>query len=105
MKSLEQLMKTLNNMKKWQDFDISLDVRPEILESRRLDIPELEHNEGPGQRLFCNERLLKQMPVYNSKDLQKRQMILFYNQKNKHCLKTVIDGLQKCQGQLNIKSQ
>lgn len=72
MKSLEKLMQTLNNMRKWKDFDIQVDSKPEVLESRRLDIPELEHQEGAGQRLFCSETLLKQMPVYNCKELNQR---------------------------------
>lgn len=59
MKSLETLMNSLNNMKKWKDFDITIDDKPEILESRRLDLPELKHKEGNGERLFCSERLLK----------------------------------------------
>lgn len=83
MQSLELLMKNLNNMSKWKDFDISLEERPEILDSRRLDMPELKHNEGNGQRLFASERLLKQMPVFNSQNLQRRHLLLFYSQKNK----------------------
>lgn len=105
MRSLEKLMQTLNNMKKWKDFDIQLDSNPEILESRRLDIPELEHNEGSGQRLFCNERLLKQMPVYNSKTLSNKKMILLYNHKNSRSVNDVMNGLLKCQSQLNLKTQ
>ena len=65
MRSFKQLMDKLNDMTKWKDFDIQLDCKPEVLESRRLDIPELEHNEGDGSRLFCSERLLKQMPVFD----------------------------------------
>lgn len=59
MKTFQELMDKLNNMNKWKDFDIQLDVKPEVLESRRLDIPELEHHEGANTRLFCSERLLK----------------------------------------------
>lgn len=46
MQSLEALMNQLNQMKKWKDFDITIDDKPEILESRRLDLPELKHNQG-----------------------------------------------------------
>ena len=47
-------MDGLKFMKKWADFDIQIDDKPEVLESRRLDIPELKHNEGDA-RLFCSE--------------------------------------------------
>lgn len=92
-------------MQKWKDFDIQLDSNPEILDSRRLDIPELEHNEGNGQRLFCSERLLKQMPVYNAKSLCQKKLILFFNQKNSREVDNVMDGLMKCQSQLKMKTQ
>ena len=81
MKSLELLMNNLNNMKKWKDFDITLDDKPEVLESRRLELPELNHNEG-NQRLFCSERLLKQMPVFNCENLKQRQLVLLFGKRN-----------------------
>jgi hypothetical protein len=59
MQSLEAIMANLNTMKKWKDFDIKINDKPEVLESRRLDLPELQHSQGDSQRLFCTERLLK----------------------------------------------
>ncbi len=56
-------------MSKWKEWDIQVENQPEKLESRRLAVPELIHKEGDDQKLFCSERLLKQMPVFNSNAL------------------------------------
>ena len=45
------------------------------------------------------------MPVYNSKTLSNKKMILLCNYKNKKSVNDVINGLLKCQGQLNMKTQ
>jgi hypothetical protein len=46
-------------MKKWAEWDITVEDKPQQLESRKLAAPELQHKEGAGKQLFCNERLLK----------------------------------------------
>lgn len=51
-------------MKKFAEWDITVDSSPQSLESRRLAAPELIHKEGDDKHLYANERLLKQMPVF-----------------------------------------
>lgn len=53
------------------EWGISIEAEPLKLTSRRLAQPELIHHEGQ-DKLFCNERLLKAMPVYSCEPLSKR---------------------------------
>ena len=63
------------NLAQW---GIEIEAEPIEVKSRKLAVPMLEHNEG-SQDLFVTERLLKQMPVYNSKSLEKRHVFLIYD--------------------------
>ena len=44
------------------------------------------------------------MPVYNCEELQSKRIILFYTHKNERSVQSVMDGLQKCQSQLNMST-
>jgi hypothetical protein len=59
MNSIVKMVSKLFRMKKWAEWDIQVDQNPQVLESRKLAAPELEHKEGEGKQLYANERLLK----------------------------------------------
>ena len=40
------MVNNLFKMTKWAEWDITVDDKPQILESRRLAVPELDHKEG-----------------------------------------------------------
>lgn len=73
------MMKNLFKMKKWQEWDISIDQDPQTLESRKLAVPQLIHKEGDDQKLYACERLLKQMPVYQSKVFEDFELLLIHD--------------------------
>jgi len=104
MASLNKMMQNLFNVKKWQDWDISIERQPERLKTKKLALPELIHKEGEGQQLFCTERLLKQMPIFNGADISKKHLIMIYSDNiRSDTVKNARSSLQKCQGQLKIK--
>ena len=80
MDSIVSMIQNLFKMSKWKEWDIQIENKPEKLESRRLAVPELIHKEGDDQKLFCSERLLKQMPVFNSNALSQKQIVVFYDE-------------------------
>lgn len=59
MDSVVQMAQTLFQQKKWEEWDIKIEEKPEVLESRRLAVPELDQKENPNEKLFVTERLLK----------------------------------------------
>ena len=98
------MVQKLFKMKKWAEWDIQVDTTPQSLESRRLAAPELIHKEGDDKHLYCNERLLKQMPVFSSESLAKKTLILFYERKNESIVDNVKKNLVQCQGMMGMKS-
>ena len=91
-------------MKKWAEWDITVDSTPQSLESRRLAAPELIHKEGDDKHLYCNERLLKQMPVFSADELSKKTLFLVFDRRNEQIQDQVIKNLNQCQGQMGMKS-
>lgn len=63
------------NLAQW---GIEIEAEPLNVNSRKLAVPMLDHKSGQDD-LFCSERLLKQMPVYNSKSLEQRHVFLVYD--------------------------
>lgn len=59
MDSIKDMVSKLFKMKKFAEWDITVDSKPQSLESRRLAAPELVHKEGDDKHLYANERLLK----------------------------------------------
>lgn len=53
------MVQKLFKMKKWAEWDITVESQPQTLESRKLAAPELVHKEGDDKHLYANERLLK----------------------------------------------
>lgn len=104
MKSIVGMVNDLFKMKKWAEWDIQVDQKPQLLESRRLAAPELIHNEGDDKHLYANERLLKQMPVYQSDALSKVKLILVHDRYSKSEAENVNTNLMKCQGMMGMKS-
>ena len=66
-------------MPKWAEWDITVEDKPQRLESRRLAAPELVHKEGQDKHLYANERLLKQMPVFSSEQLSKKTVFMVHD--------------------------
>ena len=98
------MVQRLFKMKKFAEWDITVDATPQSLESRKLAAPELIHKEGDDKHLYANERLLKQMPVYSSDELSKKTVVLFYERRNEGLVENVKRNLQQCQGQMGMKS-
>ena len=73
------MVKKLFAMKKWAEWDIQLDDKPQVQESRKLAQPELIHKEGDDKHLYANENLLKKMPVYACDSLQEHELVLVYD--------------------------
>jgi inorganic pyrophosphatase/exopolyphosphatase len=82
MDSIVKMVQKLFKMKKWAEWDITVDSTPQSLESRRLAAPELIHKEGADKHLYCNERLLKQMPVFSADELSKKTLFLVFDRRN-----------------------
>lgn len=79
------------------------------MQSRALAQPELVLNDSTknfsnGQKLFANERVLKQLPVYSSSQLEKISLVLLYDQKNENLAYSAKNMLINCQRQLNMKA-
>ena len=74
------MINKLLKVNQWSKWDIQVEPEPEIIESRRLAVPELEHNEGRDVRLFVNEPLLKKLPVYNGDQLKRAKLLLLYDE-------------------------
>lgn len=104
MQSIIQMVQKLFKMKKWAEWDIQVDTTPQSLESRRLAAPELIHKEGDDKHLYCNERLLKQMPVFSCESLAKKTLVLFYERRNESIVDNVKKNLVQCQGMMGMKS-
>ena len=49
MDSIQNMINDLFKQSKWQEWDIQIENNPQILQSRTLAIPELEHNLGADQ--------------------------------------------------------
>ena len=79
MNSIVKMVNNLFKMKKWAEWDITVDSKPQCLESRRLAVPELDHKEGADKKLFVNERLLKQMPVYSADQFAKKTVFMVHD--------------------------
>ena len=108
----EQKMQQINQMvnklfsagaEKLAEWGISIEAEPLKVDSRRLAQPTLIHNEGSDQ-LFCNERLLKQMPVFNSEPLSQRHLVFLHDrQMNGKEVSDIVRTLSDCQKQIGMK--
>lgn len=74
------MINKLLQVSQWSKWDITVEEEPEIIQSRKLPVPELIHNEGKDVRLFVNEPLLKKLPVYDGSKLQKTNLILLFDE-------------------------
>lgn len=90
-------------MKKWAEWDITVEDKPQVLESRRLAVPELDHKEGASSQLFVNERLLKQMPVYSADQLSKKTVFMVHDRYSGQEAENARRQLLQCQGQMGMK--
>ena len=96
MDSIQHMINDLFKQSKWQEWDIQIENNPQVLQSRTLAIPELEHNLGADQQLFVNERLLKQMPVFQSDNLKEAFIFIVTNKRNYEGAMYSIKCLQQC---------
>lgn len=102
--SVVEMVNKLFKMSKWADWDITVDSKPQTLESRKLAAPELIHNEGDDKKLYASERLLKQMPVFSSEVMSNYDFILVHDRYSKQEAENTLQNLIKCQDQLGMKS-
>lgn len=105
MKQINQMVGKLfeAGQAKLAEWGISIEAEPLRLESRRLAQPELIHKEGQDQ-LFCNERLLKQMPVYNSEPLAQRRIVFMHDRQiPPKEVSDIVRMLGDCQKQIGMK--
>jgi hypothetical protein len=107
---LEEIANMVNKLLQvsyWSKWDIQVNEEPEVLESRRLDVPELIHNEGTDVRLFASEPLLKKLPVYNADRVKSTTLILLYDdhQVRPDVVDNVQKGLANCQRQMGMQSK
>jgi hypothetical protein len=102
MKSINQMVNKLFKMSKWSEWDITVDDKPQVLESRRLAIPELDHKQEGGKQLFVNERILKQMPVYSADALSKKVVFMVHDRYSGQEADNTKRQLLQCQGQMGM---
>lgn len=95
--SIQGMMRNLFKMKKWKEWDISIESDPQTLESRKLAVPQLIHKEGDDQKLYACERLLKQMPVFDSNVFEKYDLLLIYDRYSKNEAENAHNNLRNCQ--------
>lgn len=90
------------NLEQW---GIKIDAEPIDMKSRKLAVPQLIHNSG-NDELFCSERLLKQMPVYNSRSLEKMTIVFMYDgNQHPNDIDKMYNELRKCQDQLGMNAK
>jgi hypothetical protein len=90
------------NLAQW---GIEIEAEPINVNSRKLAVPMLDHKSGSDD-LFCSERLLKQMPVYNSKSLENRKVFLMHDQKlYNDDVSKIMRELTNCQNQLGMNAK
>ena len=90
------MVNKLFKMTKWGEWDISIESKPQTLDSRKLAAPELIHKEGDDKALFANERLLKQMPVFSSSVLNDYDLIIVHDKFSKNEAENAQQNLVKC---------
>lgn len=79
LQKIDEMIQKLQMVDLWKKWDIQIEKEAQVIDSRKLAIPELIHKEGDDARLFVNERLLKQMPVYDSKNLNSTTIVLLHD--------------------------
>jgi len=84
LNAITGMVNKLFKMTKWAEWDISVDNKPQMLESRKLAAPELIHKEGQDKHLYASERLLKQMPVFSSDVMHKYELLLVHDRYSKN---------------------
>ena len=90
------------NLEQW---GIEIDAEPIDMKSRKLAVPQLIHNSG-NDELFCSERLLKQMPVYNSRSLENMTIVFMYDgNQHPNDIDKMVNELRKCQDQLGMNAK
>lgn len=94
--AIKGMMQKLFKMDKWKEWDIKIDEAPQSLGSRTLAVPQLVHNEGDDKKLFVNERLLKQMPVFSSSELQDFDLLFLHDQRSKNEAENTMKNLLQC---------
>lgn len=62
----------------WNQWDIQIEADPQVIESRRLAVPELIHKDE--DKLFVSEPLLKKLPV-NEDKLGKTTLVLLFDER------------------------
>jgi len=97
------MVNKLFKMSKWAEWDIKIDDKPQMLDSRKLAAPELIHKEGQDKHLYANERLLKQMPVFSANMMQEYEFVLVFDKFSRNEAENAKMNLMKCQGQLGMK--
>lgn len=90
------MVNKLFKMSKWGEWDIQIEAKPQVLESRKLAAPELVHHEGQDKHLFASERLLKQMPVFSSDAMNAHELFIVYDRYSKNEAEMAQQNLLKC---------
>lgn len=98
------MIQKLFHMKKWEEWDISIDSTPQTLESRKLAVPQLIHKEGDDQKLYACERLLKQMPVFSCDAFDEVQLLFIYDRYSQREAEQVHQTLKQCQKSIQMRS-
>lgn len=94
----------LFHMKKWKEWDIQIDNKPQSLESRKLAAPKIIMNDEKykNKDVFANERVLKQLPVYNKENLTNRRIIIIYDRRSSREADDAIEAFNSCQKMVGI---
>lgn len=102
--AIQSMMRNLFKMKKWEEWDITIDKDPQTLESRKLAVPELIHKEGDDQKLFACERLLKQMPVFSSEVFEEFDLLLIFDRYSRNEAESARTNFRNCQKGIQMRS-
>ena len=102
MQSIQSMLEKLFSMSKWAEWDIKVDKKPQLLESRRLAAPQLDHKNFGSQEVYANERNLKTIPVYSCSDLQQTTVLIFHDRYSSNEAQNTLKNCQGCQKQMEL---
>jgi len=103
MKSIQSMLEKLFGMSKWAEWDIKVDKKPQLLESRRLAAPQLDHTSFGTQEVYANERNLKTIPVYSCNDLKNSTLMIFHDRYSTQEAQNALKNLSGCCRQMELE--
>lgn len=101
------MVNRLLNVETWKKWDIQIEAQAQVIESRRLAMPELEPKNDQDKPVYITEPILKKLPVSKDK-LKGTNLILLYTESrnvNRDVVENTFNNLMNCQRQMGMNSK